>query len=197
MRRLIYVPIVHTQVDMGSMQNAVENDYIKKYGKAKWKEHLKAIDKMWSGITKKLEALDLNYKKVKLYQDGLPVCGKELEIVQDIAQRGGKNHRLILTLLEKGATLEGTEDVNLLLNEYNYIKATVQGGKGSRGKSLENLKEKGKDILTQRDRFIAKRIDKTLNNGWVGICFIGAEHKMDKYLPKDIKVVSWNRFHTI
>ena len=173
---------------MGSMQEAVENEYIKKYGKAKWKEHIKAIDKMWAGITKKLEALDLDYKKVKLYQDGLPICGKELEIVQDIAQRGGKNHRLLLTLLEKGATLEGTEDVNLLLKEYNYIKATVQGGKAGRIKDTKSLKERGRENLIQRDRFIAKRIDKTLNDGWVGLCFIGAQHKVDKYLPKDIKV---------
>jgi hypothetical protein len=161
------------------MQKTLENEYVKKYGKAKWKEHLKAIDKMWAGITKKLKALNLDYKKVKLYQDGLPICGKELEIVQDIAQRGGKNHRLILTLLEKGAALEGTEDVNLLLKEYNYVKSTLQG---------EKVTERGKDILIQRDRFIAERIDKTLNSGWVGICFIGAEHKMDKYLPKDIRV---------
>lgn len=161
------------------MQKAVQDEYVKKYGKAKWKGHLKAIDKMWAGISKKLEDLDLDYKKVKIYQDGLPVCGKELEIVHDIARRGGKNHRLILTLLEKGASLEGTEDVNLLLNEYNYIKATLQG---------EKVTDRGKENLIQRDRFIAKRIDKTLNNGWVGICFIGAEHKMDKYLPKDIRV---------
>ena len=69
--------------------------------------------------------------------------------------------------------------MNLLLNEYNYVKATIQG---------EKVTEKGRDSLIHRDRFIAKRIDKTLNNGWVGICFIGAEHRVDKYLPKDVKV---------
>ncbi len=173
---------------MGSMQEAVQSEYIKRYGKAKWKEHLKAIDKMWEGINKKLKALKLDYKKVKIYQDGLPVCGMELEIVKEIANRGGKNHKIVLDLLGKGAALEGTEDKNLLLSEYNYIKRTIQECKGSGGKSLENLKEKGKDILIQRDRFIAKRIDETLNYGWVGICFIGAGHKVDKYLPKDIKV---------
>ena len=173
---------------MGSMQEAVESEYIKRYGKAKWARHIKAIDKMWEGINKKLKVLKLDYKRVKIYQDGLPVCGMELEIVKEIANRGGKNHKIVLDLLGKGAPLEGTDDTNLLLSEYNYIKTTIQEGKDSRGKSLENLKEKGKDILASRDRFIAKRINETLNDGWTGICFIGAGHKVDKYLPKDIKV---------
>ena len=48
--------------------------------------HLK-IDDLWIGIKERLNQKHLCYSLVKVYQDGLPVCGKELQIVQDIAKR--------------------------------------------------------------------------------------------------------------
>src|SRR3990170_3847708 len=103
-RRLIYIPIIHTEVDMGSLAESLKKEYIKKYGIHKWEQHLKKINDLWTGIEERLNQKNLRYNQVKVYQDGLPVCGKELEIVRDIANSGGRNHQLLLKLIHEGAT---------------------------------------------------------------------------------------------
>ena len=90
---------------MGSLAESLKKEYIKKYGMHKWEQHLKKINDLWTGIEERLNQKNLRYNQVKVYQDGLPVCGKELEIVQDIANSGGKNHQLLLKLIHEGATL--------------------------------------------------------------------------------------------
>jgi len=37
MRRLIYVPIVHTMADMGSEAEALKQESIKRYGRRRWR----------------------------------------------------------------------------------------------------------------------------------------------------------------
>ncbi len=44
-------------------------------------------------------------------------------------------------------------------------------------------------LLNQRDAFIARCIDETLEPGGTGILFVGAYHRVRRKLPKDIKVI--------
>ncbi len=81
---------------------------------------------MWEGISKRLGKLDVEHANLRIYQDGLPLCGRELDIVRDVAARGSQNHQLVLSLVQRGASLEGTEDVQLLLEEYRYIQAITK-----------------------------------------------------------------------
>lgn len=181
-RRLIYVPIIHTEVDMGSLAESFKMEYIQKYGVRKWNQHLKKINDLWTYIEEHLQQKNLWYHKVKVYQDGLPVCGNEVQIVRDIANKGGRNHQLLLKLIDKGATLVGTEDTNLLLKEYQMIKNTVT--RKDRGKG----KEDHRNFIAERDTFIAHRIDETLYDGETAILFLGMLHKVDKELPPDVVV---------
>ena len=41
MRKLIYIPIIHTEEDMGSMAGGMKQIYVRQYGAAKWKKHVK------------------------------------------------------------------------------------------------------------------------------------------------------------
>ena len=125
MRSLIYIPVIHTEVEMGSMAGSLKEAYLKRYGEEGWASHVKAIEQMWEGIKRKLDALDLNYSKTKLYQDGLPICDKELQIVTEVAGRGSRNHQILLGLIQRGATLMGTEAPQMLLQEYHQIKEAV------------------------------------------------------------------------
>ena len=173
---------------MGSLAESLKKEYIKKYGIHKWEQHLKKINDLWTGIEERLNQRNLRYNQVKVYQDGLPVCGKELEIVQDIANSGGKNHQLLLKLIHEGATLVGTEDPALLIKEYQLIKnAAARKGaeKGTDGRS---------NYLAERDVFIANRIDTTLKDGETGILFLGMLHKVDEKLPSDI-VIDYLIYH--
>lgn len=182
MRRLIYIPVIHNEVEMGSVAFWLKEEYILKFGEEKWEEHLKLIKQMWRWIKTKIKGLKLTYEKLRIYQDGLPLCGKELEIVQKIAERGSINYQIILELVNKGAKLEGTESKELLLEEYNNIKKITTTS------SKKEYKEENKELLIRRDRYIANRINKTLRRDEIGILFIGSEHKVYEYLPKDIKI---------
>jgi len=172
MRNLIYIPIVHTEVDMGSMSTSLRKEYLTRYGKEKWRQHTKAIDSMWDGLCRKIFDLNLPYGKLRIYQDGLPVCGRELEIIREAAEKGSRNHKIVLDLVEKGARLEGTESPDLLLQEYNNFKK-LQG--------TSNIKMSD-DLLIKRDKFIANRIESTLTEDEIGILFMGLMHRVDKYL---------------
>ena len=110
------------------------------------------------------------------------LSGKELDIVQKLAERGSINYKIILELINKGAKLEGTESKELLLEEYNNIKNITTTS------SKKEYKEENKQLLIRRDRYIANRINKTLRRDEIGILLIGSEHKVYKYLPKDIKI---------
>jgi len=57
-------------------------------GRAKWRRHVQTVDRMWREIRAGDEALALDYGKVQLYQDGLPNCGHEPQIVRDLARAG-------------------------------------------------------------------------------------------------------------
>lgn len=176
---------------MGSLAGSLKEEYLKKFGKEGWQEQKGAVRDMWQGIKEKLGGLKLDYKKVKVYQDGLPVCGreKETEIVRQVAQAGSTNHGIILDFLKKGAKIEGTESVELLLKEYGCIKDIAQARElREKERAIKRYEEVGRELLTKRDAYIAKRIDETLKEGETGILFMGIKHEVDKYLPRDIEI---------
>ena len=110
MRRIVYVPIVHAEADLGSLADRVRGVYVARFGRQAWERHQRAIEEMWRGITERILSMGLDYARVKVYQDGLPVCGAEETIVRDLARLGSRNHQLVARLMDLGATLVGTED---------------------------------------------------------------------------------------
>lgn len=190
MRRLIYIPIIHGEIDMGSLSDRLKHEYIAKFGEDKWHEYCKVSDELWIEIRRRLERLKLDYKKVKLYQDGLPKNGRELDIIRELSEKGSENYKLLLDLIGNGAQIIGTEDPQLLIREYNHVKGIVRETSITDGKEkLEKHREIGAALLSERDNYIARRIDESLgDNGETGILFIGIAHKVDERLPMDIKV---------
>lgn len=176
MTRLIYVPVVHSVAEMGSAAPAYEAAFIARYGQAKWTERSAEFDAIWSVIADEIAALGLDLKRVKLYEDSLPICGRESELVRDLAATGSRNHQLLEKLMRVGATLVGTESPALLLDEYKLLQ------------SPGRTEAQASALLEARDRFIAQQIDATLGEDEVGILFIGALHKVARFLPQRIKV---------
>ncbi len=188
-RTLIYFPMVHTQADMGALKESVARATLEKAGRAGLARKTAAIDLIWTEIEAAIDALALSFDRVRLYQDGLPVCGRELEIVTELAQTGSRNHQLLLRLMAQGAGLMGTEEGELLVQEYRLAKQSlttrpprIAGLAAARRASSEAL-------LQQRDQFIAQRINKTLKTGETGILFLGMLHSLEGYLHPDVKVI--------
>lgn len=189
-RRLIWIPIVHTEADLGNMAESVRNLYVRKMGRAKWAKHVADIDRLWREIRAKVKGMHLDYSKVRLYQDGLPDCGHEEQIVRDLARAGSQNHQLLADLMERGATIMGTESPELLLEEYNLAReALVASGGGQPRRASPRQSQISKAILEKRDRHIGARIAETLQPGETGLAFLGALHSLAGRLPPDIEIL--------
>lgn len=197
MRRLIHVPIVHSQTDLGPLQDRVRQAYIEKGGEQAWKASREAVAEFWNAIEHAMDRLALDCASLRLYQDGLPVCGQEVKIVHDLAQQGGANYRILLKLTRRGAKIEGTEDPDLLRKEYELMMTDFSASAGTGGTAQTDKAESAavfRDLLDRRDRFIARRIDKTLQAGETGILFLGALHHATQMLPDTIQVTSLSEF---
>jgi len=185
-RTLIWVPIVHTQADFGSMSHSVKKRFLRQRGTVAWYRHVKAVDKMWKTIRHDIDRLRLPYERVRLYQDGLPVCGHETQIVKELAHAGSQNHQILADLMEKGAQITGTESPDLLLEEYELAQKAFAASDGVRT-SLQAQRRQTvtQQLLERRDCYIAQRIDATLR-AETGMIFLGVLHSLDGRLPSDI-----------
>lgn len=182
MRRLVHIPIVHAEADLGPASGAVRQAYLDKGGEAAWNNSRSALARFWRAIEAATGRIAIGDPPPRLYQDGLPVCGFEARIVADLAGQGGANYRILAKLAARGARIEGTEDPDLLRQEYELIMA------GSKDEAVL------RDLLERRDGFIALRIDRTLQLGETGLLFLGALHRVVERLPRTIHVCSLSEF---
>ena len=177
-RTLISFPIVHTQADMGALQESVTRATLKKAGHAGLARKTAAIDRIWTDIEAAIDALALSFDRVRLYQDGLPVCGREAEIVTELAQAGSRNHQLLLRLMAQGAVLMGTEEGDLLVQEYQLAKQSLTTRPPRAAAVAATRQALSEALLQRRDQFIAQRINATLKSGETGILFLGMLHSL-------------------
>ena len=187
MRRLIHVPIVHSAADLGSLSESVRAHYAKFDGKASWSQREQVVKALWAEIETNLNTLHLEGPKTRIYQDGLPICGFEERIVRELAKAGSNNHQLILRLLDRGAVLMGTEDSQLLMEEYELQKQHLVHAAGDSSTPVEQGKHMDR-VLRARDSFIAERIATTLQEGEVGLLFLGVLHRLDALGVTNIRV---------
>ena len=189
MRRLIYVPIIHTMAEMGSKADALKQEYLRRFGAEQWERSRRVIDEVWEGIREKLLDLKLPWQRVRIYQDGLPVSGMELEIAQEVAAQGSKNYQIVLGLVKRGGRLMGTESPELLSREYTHIKRITEAPTDAeREAATQSYAAESAEILKARDAFIARRIAETLKEGEVGLLFLWMLHEVDRLLPEGIQV---------
>ena len=188
-RTLIYCPIIHTQADMGALKDPVSRATLEKLGRAGLPLHLAAIDQRWTEIEQVLHSLPLSFDRVRLYQDGLPVCGREAEIVRKLARDGNRNHQLLERLMSQGGILMGTESSDLLVQEYRLASQSFIGRQPRAAGIQAQRRALSQTLLAQRDQFIARRINETLKPGETGILFVGMLHSLERYLDRDIKVL--------
>ena len=188
-RTLYYFPIIHTQADMGALRGSVVRETLEKMGRIGFNRKMAAIDRFWTEVERAIEALALSFESVRLYQDGLPGCGREAEIVRELARTGNRNHQLLLRLMDRGATIMGTESADLLVQEYQMAKESL-AARPPRAAGVAALRRALTDaLLERRDRFVAQRINETLKPGETGILFLGMLHSLEGYLQQDVKVI--------
>lgn len=135
MRQLLYVPIIHMDSDLGEMASTIDSQSASLCGEERWAKHKETIARFWDNIADYFAAIDTI--NLKIYQDGLPADGGlGRRIIEQAAKRGSKNHRIILSLIEKGAEIRKTEDPALLKAEYENISGLIQAKSASEKKRL-------------------------------------------------------------
>lgn len=187
-RTLYYFPIVHTAADFGTLGEAALRAKTAALGRRGALLDAARIDRLWQQIAIAADGIAVPSGRLRVYQDGLPVCDRVEQIVEDLARAGSANHRILRKLQARGAVLMGTEEPELLLQEYKLA------GKDIAAKGRAHLPPRGDPprrdaLLDRRDRFIAARINATLESEDAGILFIGALHAVAPYLNPDIQVV--------
>ena len=191
MRTLIYVPIIHSVADMGSLGEELKRKSVSGLGENLWQKHVDAVKGYWEAIESYFENIDIYVKGIKIFQDGMFVDGEMgMKLIGDGVKSGSKNSEIVLKLINRGAILIKTEDFKMVKDEYDGLQLIIKS-KSNVKKLIQLLRYKMlKPIfLRRRDRFIAETIDKTLEPNETGILFIGAYHNVMKRLPKDITVI--------
>ena len=158
-------------------------------GEDVWKGHIRTIEGFWDSIMDYFDSLEMS-SGMKIYQDGMVADGDMgQKIVEDCAKSGSRNYELVSRLLKRGAVLQKTEDLKLVLEERDKLLC-ITNAKSNFQRILAFIRykfAKGK-LLKKRDQFIANRINETLKSEEKGILFIGASHNVGNGLDSDIKV---------
>jgi len=177
-RNLLHIPIIHDEVDLGSAGSALGRRGADMAGKRRWALHRETVCRFWESVGDYLSQFDSS--KMRVYQDGVPVDGTMgRRIVEEGARRGSRNYQLVLELLDNYAQLQAAEHPTLLLQEYANLRA-----EGRQAPSPEQRAH----LLEERDSYIAQVINSTLQEGDVGVLFIGAGHNVGRDLASDICV---------
>ena len=188
MRTLIYVPVIHTSADLGSLAKDVTKRGIADLGEDVWRQHQRTVEGFWDAISDYFISVDVSGMKV--YQDGMVAEGDVGEkIVEEGVKSGSRNYELVARLLKRGAILVKTEDFNLVKEERDkLLKITQAKTKLEKLFGFIRYKLTKNTLLNKRDRFIAQRIDESLPEDQTGILFIGAYHNINPKLPRDIQI---------
>ena len=182
----MYVPIIHTQADLDELGATVQRIKTNNFGRRRFAQSADLVDKMWREIEDTVESLPIETGNTRVYQDGLPVCPHEARIISELAEAGSRNYKLLLRMESRGAMLMGTENPDLLVEEYQLAVTGLNSG-GAGGKRQRELRSAA--LLEKRDRFIAARINSTLQPGETGVLFLGMLHSVRPFLERDMDVV--------
>jgi len=188
MRRLIYIPIIHLEADLGELAAEIEERVEVIVGKQNWQRHQEVVRLYWHRIAQYWEHREV--AGLKIFQDSMMINGVVgLDMVQHLAGSGSMNYQLVDRLLARGARLVKTEDPQLLQEEYALTRKLAE--KQSLVASLQALLrykwQKGR-LLQARDAYIASSIEKNLAEDETGVCFLGAHHQVLERLPAEIEV---------
>lgn len=177
-RILIDITIAHTYADMGSLKDKIPFD----------EEYEKAVTQYWQKISDYLKGLDIDFSRVRVYQDGLPDTLPE-QVDKIVSQAQTPNYEILRWLREKGASIMGTENPPLLWEEYQNLQAIANApDESSRRANIRKYVLIKGEFLIGRDNYIAEKIRGTLKEGETGLLFLGAGHYVDVLLEDEVTI---------
>ncbi len=195
MRTLIYVPVIHEAADLGSISDVADKKGHDIFGQNRWETHKEIVKSFWKRISGYFQDIDAD--GLEIFQDGLPVGGEiARRIIHEGAERGSRNYRIVLDLINRGGIIKKTEDVILLKKELMRTEQlSLENSHGEEKISPFQDLISGDQLIVDRDRFTGQSINKTLNRR--GVLFMGAFHSVPCYLDKDINVLELKKIEKV
>ena len=188
MPTLYYVPIIHSVEDYGSLGSVIKAAFSEKK-RMVFDNLQKDILEYWQIVEKRIDEAIPDVRGLVMYQDSLPVGDREkiLTLFGYLCKDHFKspNFQLVKKLINNGAALTGTEDMNLVMEQLNIYQCAVETPSTAEHKEIfDELRVRSDKITKLRDEFIAKRIRDTLPKSGKGILFIGRNHDVIGELEK-------------
>lgn len=190
MRRLLYIPIIHTDVDLGDLATGIEERAKALLGDSNMRKHKEIVNLYWQAVVDYWQGK--NVVGLKIFQDAMATDGAlGQNIVKSLADKGSPNYKILAQLIEHGAILVKTEDPEPLKEEYFLMRELTKNKSFSESVSALQQYQRRKDtLLKARDASIITSITEHLKEGETGVCFLGAEHQIVARLPKDIEIIA-------
>lgn len=191
-RRLLVIPIVHSEQEMGSLAGDIGRLFDETFGADQRDRHRREVKEFWDRLflIVRTVAETVDPCTIQIYQDGMPVGGELGErLIREGAESGIPNNILVDELIRSGATLMQTEEPALLKEEYEILTTVFRASsQEEREQYADQYKHRLYELTIDRDRGIARRIDQSLAPGMLGILFLGATHQVQQHLASDIDV---------
>lgn len=173
-RTLIYIPAWHNRIDWGIHEPAetYENE-LTAYMRTMPDRFWQGAELFWDMVDEAFDSLHLDtVATVKIFSDSMWKTGAEEEtFIRDLAKDGSRHMQIVVKLLERGATLEVTEEKSFFVNK--------------------DVEEAWDISLEARDTAIAHNINMRLKEGETGFLILGMSHKSwKKHLDPDVIVES-------
>jgi len=155
------------------------------YSESAPEEYSKLFTKYWEQVAEHIANLEAKIGSVNhVYHESIAITGKEaLDIIEKL---NPVCHRIIKQKSDAGATIEATEDRELVEEGMDWERCLIMGFISQ--KVAKTVSDFYMEVAKKRYGKIAKIIDKTLKKNEVGAIFIREGHMVQ--FPKDIEVFS-------
>jgi translation elongation factor EF-G len=163
-RRLFFVPLTYSVKDAPA-------------------EFVEKLDRYWLQAEGQIAELQIKLGSAAAVYHELLQAGGE-EGLKELESLNEKSFRIVKKLIEKGATLEQTEDENLLSEYIDWSRCLSVGLHNQ--KVAAKIYESYEQAAKARNEFISKQIDTTLGPDKIGVFFCRERHYI--HFPADIEV---------
>jgi hypothetical protein len=146
-------------------------------------DYKEIFSRYWHQAEGQVSELELKLGKIaKIYHEMIPVSGEDgLKAIKGLNQ---SSYQIVKDRLGRGAQLEAAEDIGTLTEFIDWSKCLAVGLQNP--KVFARIYESYVEVSKQRNEYIARHIDETLNSDETGILFIREEHQLQ--FPPDIEV---------
>lgn len=175
MRTLTIIPVIHTSEEFGSLKQEVVSAHERAFGKTLSEEFFTDVRSYWEEVQRRIVCAGYAHpslaEKLHIFIDSLPNSDNRAiveQMIRDLHEKKIPMYGIAVMLQEHGARIHGTEDIVALMNDYRYWKSVAEGKPADRAKEIQMLEE--------RDRAIAERINTVVPQKEHALLFIGGFH---------------------